>query len=254
MKSWVLAASLLAAVAMVPMGGAYAADVDDDDDRGANTDPRRKTPPPPGPGYKNQYDDDDDDRPAPKKFSAPPPFAAPGNKLFTVADVSEMIVKAPVADTVAAQLKVGETARVDPQDKPGEEMVGVISLVSRGSDAQSRSVEIWVNLKNEGGRLRANSAAKVVLTIAKADNAIVVPSAAVTLDTTTGDSGKVMVVDDQSIAHETKVTVGIRTLDRVEITSGLKGDETVVVEGSYALPDESKVKISEPEETEPPEK
>ena len=181
-------------------------------------------------------------------------FAAPGNKLFTVADVSEMIVKAPVADTVAAQLKVGETARVDPQDKPGEEMVGVISLVSRGSDAQSRSVEIWVNLKNEGGRLRANSAAKVVLTIAKADNAIVVPSAAVTLDTTTGDSGKVMVVDDQSIAHETKVTVGIRTLDRVEITSGLKGDETVVVEGSYALPDESKVKISEPEETEPPEK
>ncbi|MEK6301693.1 MAG: efflux RND transporter periplasmic adaptor subunit [Acidobacteriota bacterium] len=181
-------------------------------------------------------------------------FASPGGKLFTIGDVSEVIVKAPVADTVAAQLKVGETAKILPQESPGEELIGVISLVSKGSDPQSRTVEVWVNLKNEGGRLRANSAAKVVLETSKAEDAVVVPAAAVTLDATNGNEGKVMVVDNESLAHETKVTVGIRTLDRVEITSGLKGGETVVVEGSYALPDGSKVKISEPEETEPPEK
>jgi RND family efflux transporter MFP subunit len=174
-------------------------------------------------------------------------FAAPGGKLFTIGDVSEVIVKAPAADTVAAQLKTGETARVYPQDLPGEEMVGVISLVSKGSDPQSRSVEIWVSLKNEGGRLRANSAAKVTLTTAKAEDVIVVPSAAVTLDTATGDAGKVMVVDAESRAHEAKVTVGIRTPDRVEIVSGLKGGETVVVEGNYALPDGAKVEVSEAE-------
>jgi multidrug efflux pump subunit AcrA (membrane-fusion protein) len=181
-------------------------------------------------------------------------FASPGGKLFTIGDVSEVIVKAPVADTVAAQLKVGETAKVFPQELSGEEMVGVISLVSKGSDPQSRAVEVWVNLSNEGGRLRANSAAKVMLTTSKADDAIVVPAAAVTLDETTGNEGRVMVVDDESIAHETKVTVGIRTLDRVEITSGLNGGESVVVEGSYALPDGSKVKISKLEEAEPEEK
>jgi len=175
-------------------------------------------------------------------------FASPGGKLFTIGDVSEVIVKAPAADTVAAQLKAGDTARVYPQDLPGEEMVGVISLVSKGSDPQSRSVEIWVSLKNEGGRLRANSAAKITLTTAKADNVIVVPSAAVTLDTATGDVGKVMLVGAESRASETEVTVGIRTLDRVEITSGLKGGETVVVEGNYALPDGAKVEVSEAEE------
>jgi hypothetical protein len=80
MRSWVLAASLLAAAVCVPMG-AYAADVDDDDDRGAYSDPRRKNVPPPGPGYNDRYDDDDEDgRPVPKKFSAPAPFAPPGNK------------------------------------------------------------------------------------------------------------------------------------------------------------------------------
>lgn len=174
-------------------------------------------------------------------------FASPGGKLFTIVDTTEVIVKAPAADTVAAQLKTGDTARVYPQDFPGEDMVGVISLVSKGSDPQSRSVEIWVSLKNEGGRLRANSAAKVTLTTAKADDVIVVPSAAVTLDATTGDAGKVMVVDEESRAHETKVMVGIRTIDRVEITAGLKGGETVVVEGNYALPDGAKVEVSEEE-------
>jgi len=50
-----------------------------------------------------------------------------------------------------------------------------------------------------------------------------------------------MVVDDQSVAHETKVTIGIRTPDKIEIVEGLKGGETVVIEGNYALADGTKV-------------
>lgn len=171
-------------------------------------------------------------------------FAAAGAKLFAVDDVSEVIVKAPVADTVAAQLKTGDTARVYPQSLPGEEFVGVISLVSKASDPQNRTVEVWVNLKNEDGRLRADSAAKVVVATQAASNVIVVPVEAVTLDASTGNTGTVMVVDENSIAHETKVTVGIRAKDKMEITSGLKGGETIVVEGNYALPDETKVAIA----------
>jgi HlyD family secretion protein len=177
-------------------------------------------------------------------------YASPGGKLFTIGDVREVIVKAPVADTVAAELKVGETAKIFPQESPGEELTGVISLVSKGSDPQSRTVEVWINLKNEAGHLRANSAAKVVLATLKAEDSIVVPAAAVTLDAANSDEGTVMVVDDDSVAHQTKVTVGIRTLDRMEITSGLKGGETVVVEGSYALPDQTKVKIGEADDEE----
>jgi HlyD family secretion protein len=176
-------------------------------------------------------------------------YASPGAKLFTIDDVNEVIVKAPVADTVAAQLKVGEPARVLPQDLPGEELVGIISLVSRASDLQNRTVEVWVNLKNASGHLHANTAAKVIVSTESAIDAIVVPASAVTLERTTSNEGSVMVVDDQSIAHETKVTVGIRTKDKMEITSGLKGGETIVIEGNYALPDEAKVEVTEGEES-----
>ena len=57
-----------------------------------------------------------------------------------------------------------------------------------------------------------------------------------------------MVVDQQNVAHETKVTTGIRTADKIEIVEGLKGGETVVVEGNYALPDGTKVEIATEDE------
>jgi len=176
-------------------------------------------------------------------------YAAAGAKLFTIADVSEMIVKAPFADTVAAQLKVGDEAKVLPQDLPGEELTGSIALVSRASDVQNRTVEVWVNLKNEGGRLRADSAAKMVVSTNAVRDAVIVPASAVTLDSTNADEGTVMVVDEESVAHETKVKVGIRAGDRVQIISGLQGGETVIIEGNYALPDESKVEVNEGENT-----
>jgi multidrug efflux pump subunit AcrA (membrane-fusion protein) len=175
-------------------------------------------------------------------------YAAPGGKLFTIGDVTEVIVKAPVADTIAAQLKIGDSARVRPQDQPDQELVGVISLVSKSSDPQNRTVELWINLRNEGGRLRANSAAKVILATQSASDVIVVPAAAVTLDATNANEGVVMVVDDQNVAHETKVTVGIRTKDKMEITAGLNAGDTVVVEGNYSLPDKTKVEITQDED------
>ncbi|MDT7809279.1 MAG: hypothetical protein QOJ70_3092 [Acidobacteriota bacterium] len=171
-------------------------------------------------------------------------FAASGSPLVTIADITQVIVKAPFSDTTASQLKIGDAATVVPTDTPGEQMTGQVTLISRSVDLTSRTVEVWVTLGNGAGRLRVNGAAQVTVAAnAKADT-VVVPSAAVTLDASNADEGTVMVVDDASIAHETKVTVGIRTGDKMEITAGLRGGETIVVEGNYALPDGTKVEVS----------
>ena len=172
-------------------------------------------------------------------------FAAAGGRLVNIADISEVIVKAPFADTVAAQLKVGDPATVLPTDTAGEQMTGKVSLISRSSDPLNRTVEVWVTLANGAGRLRANGAAQITAaTLTKAD-AVVVPASAVTLDASNANEGTVMVVDATNVAHETKVTVGIRTPDKVEITEGLSGGETVVIEGNYALADGTKVEVTE---------
>ncbi len=168
-------------------------------------------------------------------------FASAGGKLVTIADTSTVIVKAPFADTAVAQLKTGDAAKVVPTDSSAEEMNGQITLLSRSSDPTNRTVEVWVTLGNDTGKLRANGAAQVTVSANSKDDATVVPASAVTLEASDADEGTVMVVDAQNVAHETKVKIGIRTPDRIEIVEGLQGGETVVVEGNYALPDGTKV-------------
>jgi len=168
-------------------------------------------------------------------------FASAGGKLLTIADTSTVIVKAPFSDTAVAQVKTGDTVTVVPTDTSAEEMHGQVTLLSRSSDPASRTVEVWVTLGNGDGKLRANGAAQVTIAANSKDDAVVVPASAVTLETSDATEGTVVVVDDQNVAHETKVTIGIRTPDKVEIVAGLKGGETVVIEGNYALADGTKV-------------
>ena len=177
-------------------------------------------------------------------------FAAAGGKLFNIADLSQVIVKAPFSDTVVAQLKVGDSATVLPTDTSAEELRGQITLLSRSSDPTNRTVEVWVALGNGNGRLRANGAAQITISAQAKRDAIVVPASAVSLEASNTNEGTVMVVDDQSIARETKVTVGIRAGDKIEITEGLKGGETVVSEGNFSLADGTKVEIAKEEKEE----
>jgi membrane fusion protein (multidrug efflux system) len=58
-----------------------------------------------------------------------------------------------------------------------------------------------------------------------------------------GDATWVYVVADEH-AHRRKVDVGVRQHGRVEVTSGLSGDETVVVSGQIRLRDGMPVQTS----------
>lgn len=171
-------------------------------------------------------------------------YAAAGAKLLIVADTGSVIVKANFADTVVANLKTGDAVTVFPANAPGERMGGQITLISPSSDPANRTVEIWANFDNGRGLLRVGDAVQFVVAGNPASDAVVVPTVAVTLDASNASDGTVMVVDAQNIAHETKVKVGIKQGDKVQITEGLSGGETVVVEGNYALPDGTKVEIA----------
>lgn len=180
-----------------------------------------------------------------EQFANQGDFATSGNKLLVVADVSTVIVKAPISDDVATRVRAGDLATIAPDDLPGTTLQAPVSLVGRSADPQSRAVEIWVTLANPGGRLRPNAAARITIGVGATPNAVIVPTPAVTLDATNANGGTVMVVDAQSVAHEVHVTVGAHDKQRTQITSGLHGGETVVVEGNYGLADKTKVAVAQ---------
>ncbi|MBF0499211.1 MAG: efflux RND transporter periplasmic adaptor subunit [Candidatus Riflebacteria bacterium] len=168
-------------------------------------------------------------------------FVVAGTRLFTIADLQDVIVKAPFADTVVAKIHLDDPATVLTAGTAEEELTGRISLISRSTDPLNRTIEVWIAVKNENGKLRANGAAKVVVATRRVDEALVAPLSAILRDEPTSNNGKVIVVDDKLIAHERKVVSGIQSGASIQIVSGVKEGEMVVGEGSYSLVEGTKV-------------
>lgn len=176
-------------------------------------------------------------------------FAAQGAKLLMISAIGAVIVKANFSDTVVANLKTGDAVTIFLPGAPDERMAGKVTQISRSADPQNRTIEVWANFENGRGLLRAGDAVQFVIS-AKPTEAVVVPVSAVTLEALNADEATVMTVDDESVAHETKVKLGIKQGDKIQITEGLEGGETVVTEGNYALPDGTKVEPAEEKDEE----
>ncbi len=83
----------------------------------------------------------------------PGEMAAAGTPLLTVMDISTVTARAHIPQQSAALLKSGDKATIV---VPGLEqpMAGKVSLVSPALDANSTTVEVWVQIKNPAERLK----------------------------------------------------------------------------------------------------
>jgi len=166
----------------------------------------------------------------------------PGTPLLTVMDTSSVIAKAHIPQDEASQLKIGDAANM--KAAGGIEAKGKVTLVSPALDANSTTVEVWIEAPNPDGGLRPGSSVTVEMVARTLSDAVVVPASAVLKSPKGGTT--VMVIQDGK-AMQTEVETGIREGEIIQITKGLNGRETVIVGGSYGLPDKTKVKIAEPD-------
>lgn len=164
----------------------------------------------------------------------------PGTPLLTVMDTSSVIAKTHIPQDQAVQLTVGDAATIK---GPGNvNVAGKVTVVSPALDPNSTTVEVWVEAPNPDGRLRPGSSVTLEMVARTVNDAVVIPASAV-LKTLEGTLS-VMVIRDGKAA-QTEVATGIREGDMVQVTKGLNGGETVIAEGSYGLPDQTRVKIAE---------
>ncbi|HYV73634.1 MAG TPA: efflux RND transporter periplasmic adaptor subunit [Candidatus Binatia bacterium] len=171
----------------------------------------------------------------------------PGVPMLTVMDTSSVIAKAHIPQDQAAQLKPGNTATMK---GPGDvEAEGKVTLVSPALDPNSTTVEVWVEAANADRRLRPGSSVTLEMVAQSVNDAIVVPASAI-LKSPEGAT-TVMVIENDK-AEQKEVETGIREGNSVQITKGLTGNETVIVNGSYALPDKTRVKIAQATPAEEP--
>jgi RND family efflux transporter MFP subunit len=170
-------------------------------------------------------------------------MAAAGTPLLTIVDVSSVIARINVPQQQAAYLRVGQAARVVATDS-SVETSGKISVISPAVDPQSTTVEVWVQAPNPGERLRPGGTVHITIAAETIQSAVVVPPEAL-LPTDEGGVA-LMVVGPDSIAHQHKVEVGIRTAEKVQILSGAEPGQKVVVAGGVGLQNGAKVSVEKP--------
>lgn len=170
----------------------------------------------------------------------PGEMAAAGTALLTVMDVSSVIAKAHIPQSDAAVLKVGDkgTMTVPGIEEPIE---GKVTVVSPALDANSTTVEVWVEAKNPKHELKPGTSVQVSLTAKTVKDALVVPANSII--SAPDGTPAVMVAGSDGRAHQQAVKVGIKNGDDVQILEGLKETDKVVSSGAYGLPDKTKIKV-----------
>ena len=175
----------------------------------------------------------------------PGEMAAPGTPMLTVMDVSKVVARVNMAQDQATHVKVGNEATITPADG-GELVTGRVTIVSPASDLNSTTVQVWVQADNPGERLHAGQAVHVSIVAATLDGATLIPATAV-LPNPEGET-IVLIVDDQNVAHETVVQIGVREPAMVQIVAGVAVGQRVVTQGGLGLEDKSKVRVMKPGE------
>jgi HlyD family secretion protein len=181
-----------------------------------------------------------------------------GQPIVTVMDVSQVIARAHISQSEAAELKVGDDASlIGPGGAP---IAAKVTQISPALDAANTTVEVWVQADNADGTLRPGTSLRVEMIAKTVSNALVVPQAAVLTSPSGGTFA--IVIDNDNKPHRRKVAVGIRDAGKAQITDGLESGQRVATTGAFELfklePEVlSKVKVQiapakeeeEPEET-----
>ena len=154
--------------------------------------------------------------------------------LITIADLSTLWVVSDVPESDIRFIQVGERLEVTLPAFPGETINGRVTRIADAIDPQTRTAKVHAVLTNPGGRFRPEMFARI-RHIEAMHLAPVVPKGAIIQ----GDGGSiVLVMQARGQFLQTVVKPGKPSGEFIPIESGLKGGESIVVDGAMLLKSE----------------
>jgi membrane fusion protein (multidrug efflux system) len=118
-----------------------------------------------------------------------------------------------------------------------------IARISPTIDARNGTFRATAYMNNSGGELAPGMFGRFSIAYEKHTDALLVPKTAVVYE----DSENVVYVVQDGTAVRRPVSLGIESLDMIEVLGGLSSDEQVIITGQTGLRDGSKVLAYAPE-------
>jgi membrane fusion protein (multidrug efflux system) len=162
----------------------------------------------------------------------------PGTPITTLDDVSLIKLDFTFPEAALSQLAIGQRINARSEAWPGETFVGTVVTIDSRVDPVSRAVTVRAEIPNADGRLRPGMLLDVGVERAARDT-IAIPELALQQN---GTASSVFRVEPGNQVKEVPVKIGSRRLGEVEVVSGLKAGDRIVVEGTVKLRDGAKIK------------
>lgn len=159
-----------------------------------------------------------------------------GSELFRMIRQGRLEWRAEVTSTQIGRIKPGMTTVLDAAN--GSQVRGRVRMIAPTVDPASRLAIVYVDLPTDAA-VSAGMFAKGEFLVGESD-ALTVPQQSVVVR---DGFSFVFTIDAAGKVTQNKVTIGRRVGEQVELTAGLKADQSIVVAGAGFLADGDLVKV-----------
>lgn len=152
---------------------------------------------------------------------------------FRVGNLSTLWLTVHAFERDAVRIRAGVSARVAFSALPGQDFDGVVTVLGRQVDPESRTVPIRIEVRNSASLLRPGMSATAMVPVGAGDAAILtVPVASVQR---VRNAWSVFLPADEGHFEIRPIGRGRDLGNEIEVLSGLRAGETVVVDGAFLL-------------------
>lgn len=153
-----------------------------------------------------------------------------GSSLFRLSDFDPLLCRIQVPERELPRLRDGQRAELTVEAWPETRFSARVLRVSPVVDSSSGTVRVTLEVRGEG-KLRPGMFASVFLEMERREDALVVPKAALALDSL----GDTVFVAENGVAQRRTLELGFRSEDLLEVVAGLGEGEQIIVVGQDGL-------------------
>lgn len=158
-------------------------------------------------------------------------FIMPGDKLYTVSDLSTVWMYADLYEKDIAGVQIGQEVSVTSGAYPGEIFSGRVTFINPVLDDATRTVKVRVEMGNPGGKLKPNLFVNAAVNVPLAES-LVIPISSL-LDT--GTRKIVFVTQDAETFVKKDIVTGLEADGYIQVLSGLQPGDTVVTAATFLI-------------------
>jgi len=150
---------------------------------------------------------------------------AQSTPVVRIAQTSVLRLVLPIPESIAGQIRLGDPVKVHVQAL-NQDSVGKVSRFADSLDQETRTMETEIDFQNSDGKLLPGMYVEAILAPTAQIEMLTVPLEAVH---TNGSEGTVLLLDKDNVLEERKVRLGIQGSTQIEVLSGLREGDRVVI-------------------------